>query len=175
MRMKLISEVLNRYYPNPPVPLDHCNLFTFLVSVVLSAQTTDGKVNEVTKELFKHATTPHEMAKLDPEFIKSLIKNLGLAPTKAKYVSEMSKQLVCRFGGEIPNTYEGLESLSGVGHKTASVIMAQGFNQPSFAVDTHVHRLALRWSLSKEKKNVNKVQSDLCSLFPKEDWNKVLI
>lgn len=169
-----IQQVLDELYPNPPVPLNNINDFTFLVAVVLSAQTTDGKVNDVTRELFKYATTPLEMSKLDVNFILNIIQPVGLAPQKSKYVLELSRRLVEVFDSKVPNTYAELESLSGVGHKTASVIMSQIFNIPSIAVDTHVHRLALRWGLSKDQKNVNNVQKDLCKLFPEESWNKVI-
>lgn len=168
-----ILEVLDHYYPDPPIPLDHRNDFTFLVAVVLSAQTTDGKVNEVTKELFDLADSPEKMSKLEVATIQRIIQPVGLAPKKAVYVQGLSRKIVEDFEGKVPNTYEGLESLPGVGHKTASVIMSQLFGQNSFAVDTHVHRLALRWGLSKEERNVDKVQADLCRIFPEQSWNKV--
>eukprot|EP01035_Chromulina_nebulosa_P001673 gene1673-2259_t len=166
-------KTLDGLYPSPPVPLNSVNDFTFLVSVILSAQTTDGKVNEVTKVLFQHATSAEEMSKLDPAFVQRIIQPVGLAPKKSQYIVKMSQELVVRFAGSIPSTYEELESLPGVGHKTASVIMSQVFGVPSFAVDTHVHRLAQRWGISKEAKNVNKVQKDLCEFFPQEAWNKL--
>eukprot|EP01041_Mallomonas_annulata_P012280 gene12280-25826_t len=171
MKVRHISEVLTRFYPNPPVPLNSHDTFTFLVAVVLSAQTTDGKVNDVTKELFRFGSTPEKMAKLDPTFVQSIIQPVGLAPKKALYIVNLSRNLVERYNGVVPSTYEDLESLPGVGHKTASVVMSQSFGEPSFAVDTHVHRLALRWGLSKDQKNVNNVQKDLCALFPREEWN----
>lgn len=127
----------------------------------------------MTSVLFKHAATPLEMSQLDPLFVQSIIQPVGLAPKKSKYIVNLSKDLVEKFNGAIPCSYEELESLPGVGHKTASVIMSQVFGVPSFAVDTHVHRLALRWGISTDVKNVNKVQSDLCEFFPKESWNKV--
>lgn len=170
-----IIEILNRLYPDPPVPLNHVNDFTFLVAVVLSAQTTDGKVNEVTKELFKLADNPQAMSQLDVSTVQSIIQPVGLAPKKAQYVVGLSKMLVDRFDGKVPSTYEELESLPGVGHKTASVIMSQLFGVSSFAVDTHVHRLALRWGLSKDTKNVDRVQEDLCAVFPQSSWDKVSI
>lgn len=165
--------VLNHYYPEPPVPLDNRSDFTFLVAVVLSAQTTDGKVNEVTRVLFDQADTPEKMMKLTPSHVQSIIQPVGLAPKKSHFVVELSKMLVERFNGQVPGSYEELESLPGVGHKTASVIMSQLFGQPSFAVDTHVHRLALRWGLSSEQRNVDKVQKDLMNAFPIDSWNKV--
>lgn len=168
-----IQNVLDRLYPNPPVPLDHTNDFTFLVAVVLSAQTTDGKVNEVTRVLFQHADTPEAMAQLDVDFVLNIIRSVGLAPKKAENIVKLSKMLVANFNSRVPTTYEELESLPGVGHKTASVIMSQVHKVPQIAVDTHVHRLALRWGLSKDVKNVDNVQQDLCSIFPEKDWNKV--
>lgn len=169
----LIQHVLDELYPSPPVPLNNINDFTFLVAVVLSAQTTDGKVNDVTRELFQLAKTPTEMSMLDESLILRIIQPVGLAPQKASYVSKMSKMLVEKFDSKVPSTYDELESLPGVGHKTASVIMSQIFGIPSIAVDTHVHRLSLRWGLSKDQKNVNNVQKDLCKLFPEDCWNKV--
>ena len=168
-----IQQILDSYYPSPPVPLNNVNDYTFLIAIILSAQTTDGKVNEVTKQLFQYATTPYEMIKLNKDFILNIIKPIGLAPKKSEYILKLSYDLIHKFNGKIPSTYEELESLSGVGHKTASVIRSQLFNIPSFAVDTHVHRLALRWELTKDNKNVNKVQQDLCSIFPESSWNKV--
>ena len=168
-----IQRVLDHYYPNPPVPLNSVNDFTFLVAVVLSAQTTDGKVNEVTKVLFKHASTPEAMAKLSPTFVQQIIQPVGLAPRKSVYIVELSKKLVETFNSKIPSTFEELESLPGVGHKTASVLMSQLFGVPSFAVDTHVHRLALRWGLTKEERNADKVQADLCKVFPESSWDNL--
>lgn len=173
LKAERILEVLNRLYPDPPVPLNHSNDFTFLVAVVLSAQTTDGKVNDVTKELFRRADTPQKMMQLPVAEVQRIIQPVGLAPKKAQYVVGLSKKLVEDFGGVVPSTFEALESLPGVGHKTASVIRSQCFGFASFAVDTHVHRLALRWGLSKEQRNVDKVQADLCAAFPEDSWNKV--
>lgn len=172
-RSRNIQRVLDHFYPTPPVPLNCANDFTFLCSVVLSAQTTDGKVNQVTEELFKLASTPKQMASLSPDTVQSIIQPVGLAKSKANYLVQLSQRLVDEFDSQVPNTYEALESLSGVGHKTASVIMSQIFGVPAIAVDTHVHRLALRWGLSKEQTNVNKVQQDLCNVFPESCWNKV--
>jgi endonuclease-3 len=173
IKIEFIQQVLNFYYPDPPVPLNHTDNFTFLVAVVLSAQTTDGKVNDVTKKLFKEASTAEAMAKLGPSRIEEIIHSVGLAPKKSVYLSKLSQTLVEKFEGKIPNNLKDLESLSGVGRKTASVIMSQSFGVPSFAVDTHVHRLALRWGLTKQEKNVDKVQEDLCNIFPQSSWNKV--
>lgn len=167
-----ILKILDSLYPDPPVPLNHVNDFTFLVAVVLSAQTTDGKVNEVTKELFALADTPQKMMQLSVEEVLRIIRPLGLSAKKAVFVVELSKKLVEDFGGVVPSSFEALESLPGVGHKTASVIRSQCFGIAAFAVDTHVHRLALRWGLSKEQKNVEKVQADLCAAFPEYSWHK---
>ena len=171
-RVRKIQEILDHYYPNPPVPLDHVNDFTFLVAVVLSAQTTDGKVNEVTKELFRLADSPEKMVQLEIPTIQRIIQPVGLAPRKASYVYNLSKKLLDEYNGIVPNSFEALESLPGVGHKTASVIMSQLHGVNAFAVDTHIHRLALRWGLSKDERNVDKVQADLCKVFPEENWNK---
>eukprot|EP00981_Chlorochromonas_danica_P007539 scaffold1769_cov164-Ochromonas_danica.AAC.12 len=170
----LIQRVLDRLYPNPPIPLNHSNGFTFLVAVVLSAQTTDGKVNEVTRELFAKADNPSSMAQLSVPEIQRIIQSVGLAPRKAQYISSLSKMLLERFNGEVPGRREDLESLPGVGGKTASVILSQLFQEPSFAVDTHVHRLALRWGLTKEAREVRKVQEDLCRAFPKDSWDRMI-
>lgn len=168
-----IQSVLNYFYPNPPVPLNSVNNFTFLCAVILSAQTTDGKVNDATADLFKVASTPAQMAKLDPKEVERYVKSVGLAPQKAKNIVAMSQKLLDNFNGEVPNNFKDLESLNGVGHKTASVVMSHVFGEPSLAVDTHVHRLAVRWGISKETKNVLKVQKDLSDFFPREDWNKL--
>eukprot|EP01038_Epipyxis_sp_PR26KG_P011960 gene11960-16008_t len=172
-RSHYIMNILDHYFPSPPTPLNNHNDFTFAVAVVLSAQTTDGKVNEVTKVLFDRAATPEEMSKLDPTEVQSIIQPVGLAQSKAKYIVGLSKKLFEEFNSKIPNTLEQLQSLPGVGRKTASVIMSQIFGIPAFAVDTHVHRLANRWNLSKEKTNPDKVQKDLCSIFPESCWNKL--
>ena len=168
-----IQSVLNRLYPNPPVPLNSVNDFTFLISVLLSAQTTDGKVNEVTRELFRVANTPDLMAKLDQNEVQRIIQPVGLAPTKAKNIVALSKLLLEKFDGKVPCTYEDLESLPGVGHKTASVVMSTVFKEAAIPVDTHIHRLALRWGLSKDEKSPDNVQKDLMAIFPKDDWNKL--
>ena len=164
-----IGSILDKLYPETPVPLDHLNSYTLLVAVMLSAQTTDKKVNEVTPELFKLADSPEKMVKLKEEHIKKIIREIGLAPTKAKNIKKMAKQLID--GGGMRADWNYLESLSGVGHKTASVVMAQWYDIPAFPVDTHIHRLAARWGLSKAK-NVEMTEKDLKKLWDKEKWNK---
>ncbi len=164
-----ILEILDELYPAPPIPLDHQNPFTLLIAVLLSAQTTDAQVNKVTPALFREGPTPAKMAKLPVERILRNIKTLGMAPTKAKRVKALAQQLLDEFGGEVPDNFEGLESLPGVGHKTAGVVMAQAFHHPAFPVDTHIHRLAARWSLSKGK-NVEQTEADLKKVFPRDRW-----
>ena len=164
-----IGKILDNLYPRTPVPLNHTSDYTLLVSVMLSAQTTDKKVNQVTPALFKKADTPEKMSKLQTSTIQKLIKEIGLAPTKAKNLKKMAEQLV-ESGGMQPD-WDFLESLAGVGHKTASVVMAQWYNVPAFPVDTHIHRLASRWGLSKAK-NVKMTERDLKLLWPKKTWNK---
>tara|TARA_Y100000994_G_scaffold241892_1_gene238223 strand:+ start:681 stop:1325 length:645 start_codon:yes stop_codon:yes gene_type:complete len=168
-KAKKIGKILDKLYPSTPVPLDHSSSYTLLVAVMLSAQTTDKKVNEVTPELFKHAQTPEEMNSLEVDFIQKLIQQIGLAPTKAKNLKKMAKQLID--GGGMRADWKYLESLAGVGHKTASVVMAQWYNIPAFPVDTHIHRLASRWRLSKAK-NVEMTEKDLKKIWAKEIWNK---
>ena len=168
-KSKKIGDILDRLYPKTPIPLDHLNSYTLLVAVMLSAQTTDKKVNQVTPKLFKYADSPEKMYKLEIDFIKDIIKEIGLAPTKAKNLKKMAKQLI--EGGGMKADWEYLESLAGVGHKTASVVMAQWYDIPAFPVDTHIHRLASRWGLSKAK-NVEMTEKDLKLLWPKESWNK---
>ena len=168
-KAKKIGKILDKLYPSTPIPLDHSNSYTLLVAVMLSAQTTDKKVNEVTPELFKHAQTPEEMNSLEVDFIQKLIQQIGLAPTKAKNLKKMAKQLIN--GGGMRADWKYLESLAGVGHKTASVVMSQWYNIPAFPVDTHIHRLASRWRLSKAK-NVEMTEKDLKKIWPKETWNK---
>ncbi len=159
-------------YPDPPIPLDHQDSFTLLLAVLLSAQTTDKKVNEVTPALFARAATPEAMGEVPVEEIRDIIRQIGLAPTKAANISKLSKMLVEKFGGEVPRDIEELESLPGVGHKTASVVVAQAFGIPAFPVDTHIHRLAERWGLSSGK-NVAQTEKDLKAVFPKSTWSKV--
>jgi len=165
-----IGEILDDLYPKPPIPLDHSDPYTLLVAVALSAQTTDKKVNEVTPALFAAASTPEQMAALHPDEILRLIKEIGLAPTKARNLSAAAHQIVDA-GGEIIADWDFLESLPGVGHKTASVVMAQAFGVPSFPVDTHIHRLAARWGLSAAK-NVEQTERDLKAVFPRDTWNR---
>ena len=171
-RVKIISYELQKIYPDPPIPLNHKNPFTLLVAVVLSAQSTDKKVNELTEELFKIADNPDKMYKLGKEGIYEFIKQLGLSNQKSKNIYLLSRILVEKFNSKVPNTYDELESLPGVGHKTASVIMSQVFQVPSFPVDTHIHRLAQRWGLT-DGSNVNKTERDLKRLFPTSSWNKL--
>ena len=163
-----IGNILDKLYPETPVPLDHSSPYTLLVAVMLSAQTTDKKVNQVTPELFKFADTPEKMAKLDVGTIKNLIREIGLSNTKAKNLHKMAHQLID--GGGVKPDWDYLESLAGVGHKTASVLMAQCYGIPAFPVDTHIHRLAARWGLSKAK-NVEMTEKDLKVLWPRETWN----
>ena len=165
-----IQAQLAQLYPNPPIPLDHLDTYTFLVAVMLSAQTTDKKVNEVTPALFKRACRPEDMVLLETEEILGYIKPLGLAPTKAKNLKLLSQQLIDRHQGIVPESFADLEALAGVGHKTASVVMSQSFGHPAFPVDTHIHRLAQRWGLSNGK-NVQQTEKDLKAVFDREAWN----
>ncbi len=167
-----ILEQLEALYPDPPVPLDHSDPFTLLVAVLLSAQTTDARVNLVTPSLFSKASTPEAMARLSVEDILESIRTCGLAPTKAKNIRKLAWQLVQDHGGVVPASLAALESLPGVGHKTASVVMAQSFGQPAFPVDTHIHRLAARWGLSAGK-TVERTEADLKAVFPESTWSKV--
>lgn len=169
---KKIDKILNQLYPNPEIPLKHYNRFTLLIAVILSAQCTDARVNLITPQLFSKAKTPQEMVKLSIDEIEKIIRPCGLAPRKAKALYHMSKLLLEKHHGEVPGTFEELESLPGVGHKTASVLMAQGFGIPAFPVDTHIHRCAKRWKLSSGK-NVVQTEKDLKALFPIEDWNRI--
>ena len=166
----LIGEILDDLYTDPPIPLDHSSPYELLVAVALSAQTTDKKVNEVTPALFSRANTPQKMALLEPDEILSLIREIGLAPTKAKNLRRMAEQIL-EAGGEVTDDWEFLESLAGVGHKTASVVMSQAFGHPAFPVDTHIHRLAARWGLSNDS-TVERTEKDLKAVFPKETWNR---
>ncbi len=166
-----IVEILDRLYPETPIPLRHEDPFTLLIAVVLSAQTTDKKVNEVTPALFARGPTPEKMAALSVEEIRELIRQLGLAPQKAKNIHRLSHMLA-EDGGAVPQTYEQLEALPGVGHKTASVVMAQAFGYPAFPVDTHIHRLAARWGLS-DGSSVVKTERDLKRAFAQELWNRL--
>jgi endonuclease-3 len=164
-----IGEILDELYPEPPIPLDHVDPYTLLVAVTLSAQTTDKKVNEVTPRLFAEARTPEQMAALGPERILEIIREIGLAPSKAKNLWTAANQIIDA-GGEVIADWAFLESLAGVGHKTASVVMAQAFGVPAFPVDTHIHRLAARWGLSNGT-TVERTERDLKAVFPKDTWN----
>lgn len=164
-----IGEILDELYPAPPIPLEHGDPFTLLIAVLLSAQTTDARVNIVTPALFARASTPQAMVQLSAEEILSIIRTCGLAPTKAKNVKKLAETLVEEHGGRVPRDIEALERLPGVGHKTASVVMAQAFGEPAFPVDTHIHRLAARWRLSSGR-NVEQTERDLKKLFPRDEW-----
>ncbi len=171
-RCARIQQQLDALYPETPVPLDHADPFTLLVAVMLSAQTTDKKVNEVTPALFARAPGPVEMAAMEVDEIREYIRAIGLAPTKAKNLQKMASLLLERHGGTVPADMDALEALPGVGHKTASVVMAQAFGVPAFPVDTHIHRLAARWGLSKGK-NVAETERDLKRSFSPETWNRL--
>ena len=167
-----IHKILDKLYPTTPIPLDHKDPYTLLVAVLLSAQCTDVRVNQVTPHLFAKADNPTDMATLDVDEIKAIIRPCGLSPRKSKAISELSNIIITEHGGIVPQSFEELEKLPGVGHKTASVVMAQAFGFPAMPVDTHIHRLAYRWTLSTGK-NVVKTEADLKKLFPKESWNKL--
>ena len=171
-RAEIVMTELEKLYPVVPIPLDHTCHFTLLVAVALSAQTTDKKVNQISPKLFEIAGDPFKMKELEVDEIKYLIKEIGLANTKAKNLKRMSELLVERHNGVVPQTYEELEALPGVGHKTASVLMSQGFGFPAFPVDTHIHRLMTQWKLTSGK-NVVETEKDAKKLFPKETWNKL--
>ena len=171
-RAKLIIHRLEKLYPKTPIPLNHVNDFTLLVAVVLSAQSTDKKVNELTKDLFKIAPTPKKMSALGEDIIYSHIRKLGLAKTKAKNIYNLSNIIIRKFNNKLPRSFKEIESLPGVGHKTASVVMSQAFGIPAFPVDTHIHRLSQRWGLSSGK-SVRQTEKDLKRIFPKNLWNKL--
>ena len=171
-KAKEIGKILDKLYPEVPVPLDHEDAFTLLIAVILSARCTDVQVNKVTPFLFNKADNPKAMAKLDVKEIQKIIQPCGLSPQKAKNIHATSQILLDEHGGKVPKTFEELEALPGVGHKTASVVMSQAFNVPAFPVDTHIHRLAHRWGLSNGK-NVVQTEKDLKKVFPEKDWNKV--
>lgn len=166
-----ILKTLDKLYPNPPIPLDHKDAYTLLIAVLLSAQCTDVRVNKTTPSLFKLAGNPYDMLKLSVEEIREIIKPCGLSPMKSKGIYGLSKILVEKYDGEVPNTFEALEALPAVGHKTASVVMTQWFGIPAFPVDTHIHRLAYRWGLSTGK-SVDQTEKDLKRLIPEKKWNK---
>ena len=170
-KIKFIGEKLDELFPNPPIPLDHKDAYTMLVAVVLSAQCTDIRVNQVTKVLFKKADTPKKMVKLGIDNIAEIIKPCGFFNTKSVNIYNLSKALVEKFGSEVPRTFEELEALPGVGHKTASVVMSHIFKIPAFPVDTHIHRLAERWGLS-DGSSVEQTEKDLKKVFPESEWEK---
>ncbi len=167
-----IAKILDDLFPQPPIPLKHHDPYTLLVAVVLSAQCTDARVNIITPHLFAEADTPEEMSKLSVEDIRQLIRTCGFSNTNSKAIWELSNMLVKKYKGQVPQTFEALEELPGVGHKTASVVMSQAFGFPAFPVDTHIHRLAARWGLSSGK-NVEQTEADLKALFPEPSWNKL--
>lgn len=167
-----IQRILDELYPETPIPLRHEDAFTLLVAVVLSAQCTDERVNRITPILFARADTPADMAQLPVEEIREIIKPCGLSPSKSKAISELSRIIAEKHGGRVPDSFEDLEKLPGVGHKTASVVMSQAFGHPAFPVDTHIHRLAARWGLSSGK-SVEQTERDLKAIFPENTWNKL--
>lgn len=167
-----IGEILDELYPETPVPLDSVNAYTFLVAVLLSAQCTDERVNQVSPRLFTRADTPGDMVKLSVEEIRQIIKPCGLSPTKSKNIHALSQILLEEHGGQVPESFQALEALPGVGHKTASVVMSQAFGHPAFPVDTHIHRLAARWGLS-DGSNVARTERDLKALYAPERWNRL--
>ncbi len=171
-KAKRIAKMLEEFYPETPIPLDHQDPYTLLVAVLLSAQCTDERVNKVTPFLFEKADTPQEMITLEVDEIKAIIRPCGLSPRKSKAIHRLSEIILEEHNGEVPQSFEALEALPGVGHKTASVVMSQAFGVPAFPVDTHIHRLAKRWGLS-EGKSVTQVERDLKELFPKKLWNKL--
>ena len=171
-RAKIILKILNKIYPKTPIPLKHRNKYTLLVSVLLSAQTTDVNVNNVTKNIYPKYNKPEHFVKLGRKKIENLIKSIGIFRVKAKNIYLLSRQLIKKHNGKVPDNFEDLENLPGVGHKTASVVMSQGFGYPAFPVDTHIHRLAQRWGLTNGK-NVLQTEEDLKKLFPKGSWNKL--
>ena len=168
----IIQKILNKTYPTVPIPLNYKNTFTLLVSVLLSAQCTDVNVNNVTKEIYPKYNHPKHFVKLGRKKIERLIKRIGIFRVKAKSIYYLSKTLMEKYNGKVPNNYSDLEELPGVGHKTASVVMSQGFGLPAFPVDTHIHRLAQRWGLTNGK-NVIQTEKDLKNIFPKKNWNKL--
>ena len=171
-RVKYINDKLDELYPNPPIPLDHSDPYTLLIAVLLSAQCTDARVNTVTPALFRLASNPKKMASRSVEEINQIVRPCGLAPRKAKAIFELSQLLLAKHDGQVPESFEELEDLPGVGHKTASVVMSQAFGVPAFPVDTHIHRLAQRWGLSNGD-SVVQTEADLKRLFPKEHWNRL--
>lgn len=171
-RAKFIADKLEELFPDPAIPLQHTDPYTLLIAVLLSAQSTDARVNQCTPALFAKARTPKAMAALDPAEIAAIIKPVGLSPTKSRAISQLSKDLIAKHKGKVPRSFAALEELPGVGHKTASVVMSQAFHHPAFPVDTHIHRCAKRWGLSSGK-NVVQTERDLKRLFPRTLWNKI--
>ena len=171
-KVEFVIDKLEELYPQTPIPLDHTDAYTLLVAVLLSAQCTDKRVNTVTPDLFNLASTPREMMKKDVEEIREIIRPCGLSPRKSKAIHRLSEILVEKYDGEVPADFDKLEELPGVGHKTASVVMAQAFNIPAFPVDTHIHRLMTRWKLT-SRKNVDTTEKDAKRLFPRDKWNKL--
>ena len=171
-KIRFISETLERLYPETPIPLEHKDPYTLLIAVLLSAQCTDERVNKITPALFELADNPADMSNQNVETIQTIIRPCGLSPRKSQAISSLSKILMEKYNGQVPQNFEALESLPGVGHKTASVVMSQAFGVPAFPVDTHIHRLAQRWGLTSGK-NVEQTEADLKKLFPKHTWNKL--
>ena len=171
-KVQFVIDTLERLYPSPPIPLRHADPYTLLIAVLMSAQSTDARVNEITPILFSRADNPYDMIRLTEEEIREIIKPVGLSPMKAKGIYGLSKILVEKYDGKVPCDMDALEALPSVGHKTASVVMSQAFGEPSFPVDTHIHRLMYRWNLSNGK-NVVQTEKDAKRLFPKELWNKL--
>ena len=171
-RANIVKKLLDKKYSQTPIPLNHKDNFSLLVAVLLSAQCTDERVNQITPKLFAKASNPKSMSKLTQNQIYKIIKPCGLGPQKSKAIKNLSNILVNKFNSKVPNNFKDLESLPGVGHKTASVVMSQGFGIPAFAIDTHIHRLAQRWGLTNGK-NVKKTEEDLKKLFPESSWNKL--
>ena len=167
-----IAQILDDLYPETPVPLDHKDAYTLLIAVLLSAQCTDERVNKITPLLFAQADNPYDMVKMSVDEIKEIIRPCGLSPRKSKAIYDLSHILIDKYNGEVPQSFEELEELPGVGHKTASVVMSQAFGVPAFPVDTHIHRLAYRWGLTNGK-NVEQTEKDVKRLFPRETWNKL--
>ncbi len=171
-KAKAIAQILEELYPVTPIPLQFKDPYTLLIAVLLSAQCTDERVNQVTPALWKLADNPRDMSRQDVDVIREIIKPCGLSPTKSKAIKETSRILTEQYNGVVPDSFEALESLPGVGHKTASVVMSQAFGHPAFPVDTHIHRLATRWGLTSGK-SVEKTEADLKALFPRQSWNKL--
>lgn len=171
-KAKFVIDELEKLYPETPIPLDHSDAYTLLIAVLLSAQCTDERVNKITPSLFKRANNPFDMIKLSVEEIREIIKPCGLSPRKSKAIWELSEIIIQQHKGEVPNSFEALEAMPGVGHKTASVVMSQAFGVPAFPVDTHIHRLMTRWGLTSGK-NVEETEKDAKKLFPEKLWNKL--